>query len=102
MFEFDPETKYIIRTNRAGVFFGNIAEFDPATRIIKLENVRRIWYWDGACSLSELAALGTTNPEDCKFSITVNNLIICEVIEIIPCSENAATQIEGVGEWKRH
>lgn len=102
MHKINPEMKYIIRTNRAGVFFGNVADFDAANRIATLENARRLWYWDGACSLSELAELGTTAPNNCKFSITVKNIIVCEVIEIIPCSEKAAKQIEGVSEWKRH
>ena len=102
MLNINPEQKYIIRTNRAGVFFGNIAEFDANTRIATLDNARRLWYWDGACSLSELAELGTAAPNNCKFSITVKNIIVCEVIEMIPCSDNAAKQIEGVREWKRH
>lgn len=99
---FDPLTKYIVRTNRAGVFFGNIAEYNFDTRTIHMVDVRRLWYWDGACSLSELATLGMTAPRNCKFTVSVPAMIICEVIEIIPCSDTAAKQIEGIEAWMRH
>jgi hypothetical protein len=92
------EQFYIIRTDRAGVFFANIKErnHDEAT----LTNVRRLWYWDGAASLSQLAVDGTSKPRNCKFTITVPEIVVLGVIEIIPCSEKAVASIMGVAEWK--
>lgn len=91
--------KVIIRADRAGVFFGTLKEKNGTE--VTLENVRRLWYWDGASSLSQLAVDGTKAPHNCKFTVTVEEMTIFGVIEIIPCTEKAIKSIEGVREWKR-
>lgn len=91
--------KVIVRGDRSGVFFGTLAEKDG--REVMLTNCRRLWYWDGAASISQLAVDGTTAPENCKFTVTVDNIIIMDAIEIIPCSVESIQQIEGVKVWKR-
>ena len=63
------ERYYIVRCDRAGVFFGHIANRDG--REAQLTDCRRLWYWNGAASLSELAVSGVKYPEDCKFTVTV-------------------------------
>lgn len=93
------EQYYIIRADRAGVFFGNIKKRNGSE--VTLTNVRRLWYWDGACSLSQLAVEGTRNPRDCKFTVVVPEMIVLGVIEIIPCSDAAVESIKSVKEWKR-
>lgn len=93
-------TKYLIRTNRAGVFYGEIVSVDENTRVAKLANVRRIWYWSGACSLSQMCMEGVKNPGSCKFSMTVPSVTVFEVIEVLPCTEQACKSIEGVKVWK--
>ena len=90
---------YIIRGDRSGVFFGNIKEKNG--REITITNCRRIWYWDGAASISQLALEGVKNPNNCKFTVTVPELTILDAIEIIPCSETAVKIIKGVKEWRR-
>ena len=92
--------KYLIRTNRAGVFYGEIVSVDDNTRVAKLANVRRIWYWSGACSLSQMCMEGVKNPGSCKFSMTVTTMTVYEVIEILPCTEQACKSIESVKVWK--
>lgn len=91
--------KYIIRADHAGVFYGEIKERRGSE--VDMLNVRRIWYWDGACSLSQLAVEGTKAPDNCKFTVTVPAITILGVIEIIPCTDAAMQSIEGVKEWKR-
>lgn len=91
--------KVIVRGDRSGVFFGTLAEKDG--REVKLEKCRRIWYWDGAASISQLAVDGTSNPRECKFTVTVDEIEILDAIEIIPCSEKAIKSIEGVKVWAR-
>ena len=90
--------KVIVRGDRSGVFFGTLVERNG--REVTLENCRRIWYWDGAASISQLAVDGTKKPDQCKFTVSVNSIAILDVIEIIPCSEIAICSIEGVKEWK--
>lgn len=96
--------KVIIRASRAGVFFGKLVNKvdSPAGCEVELENCRRIWYWDGACSISQLALEGTKRPQNCKFSVTVPEITIIGVIEIIPVSDQAAKSIESVEVWKRN
>lgn len=91
--------KVIIRADRAGVFFGTLKE--KKGNEVTLTDCRRLWYWDGAASISQLAVEGTTNPHNCKFTVVVPEIVILGVIEIIPCTDNAVKSIEGVFEWKR-
>lgn len=91
--------KVIIRADRAGVFFGTLKEKNGSE--VTLTNCRRLWYWDGAASISQLAVDGTTNPSSCKFTVYAPEIVILGVIEIIPCSDKAIKSIEGVKEWKR-
>ena len=91
--------KYIIRGDRSGVFYGEIAEHND--REVKITNCRRLWYWDGAASLSQLALEGVTAPGNCKFTVTVPELTILDAIELIPCTEAACKNIDGVKVWRR-
>ena len=91
--------KYIVRCDRAGVFYGEIEERNG--REIKMRNVRCIRYWDGAATLLQLAAEGTTKRNNCKFTMTVDSPVVLDAIEIIPCTDRAIKSIEAVKEWKR-
>lgn len=89
---------YIVRCDKSGVFAGEIKKREGQDVVIK--NCRRIWYWDGACSLSELAINGTQKPEDCNFTVVVDELEVLDAIEIIKCTKKAENSIKGVKEWK--
>ena len=90
--------KVIIRGDRSGVFFGTLAEKNGTE--VRLTDCRRLWYWEGANSISQLAAEGTKKPSGCKFTISVAEIVITDAIEIIPCTAEAIQSIEGVREWK--
>lgn len=97
--EQEMNEKYcIIRGDRSGVFFGIVKERNG--REVTLTNCRRLWYWDGAASISQLAVNGTTRPGECKFTVTVPEITILDVIEIIPCEDKAVESIQRVREWK--
>lgn len=91
--------KVIIRGSRSGVEFGKLVAQNGSE--VTLENARRIWYWSGAASLSQLAKDGTSNQNDCKFTVTVDSITILDAIEIIPCTDKAIKSIEEVSTWKR-
>ena len=88
----------IVRTYSAGVFAGNLVS--RKGKEIKLSNARRIWYWEGAASLSQLAIEGTSAPEKCKFPCPVSSVILTESIEILETTLKAETSIKGVPVWK--
>lgn len=90
--------KVIIRANRAGVFYGTLNEC--ADDKVELVKARRLWYWSGAASLSQLAAEGVKRPNDCKFTVVVESMVISGVLEIIPTTEQAQASIEGVKAWR--
>jgi hypothetical protein len=88
----------MVRTNSAGVFAGELATQNGKECLLK--NARRIWYWAGAASLSQLAMEGTKSPKECKFPCAVGEVFLTEVIEIIPMSQRAIESIATVPEWK--
>lgn len=95
----NQKQKFIVRCDRAGVFYGEIEERNG--REVKMRNVCCLWYWDGAATLLQLAAEGTKAASNCKFTMTVDSLEVLDAIEIIPCTAEAIKSIEGVEEWKR-
>lgn len=92
--------KYILRSPEAGVFYGEMTKEIDSSRIVTLTNARQIWYWEGAATLLQLAKTGTTKPYNCKFTVTVDEITICNVSEIIPCTAKAMESIDSVEEWK--
>lgn len=89
----------LVRADRAGIFVGILKEKN-GTEIV-LENCRRIWYWDGAASISQIAVDGVSKPENCKFPESVKEALISGVIEIIPMSDRAIKNINKVSVWKK-
>ena len=83
----------IVRTNRAGVFFGKIKEKDGAEVII--DECRRLWYWKTVegISLSEVANKGLH--DDSKVCDETNNHW-AEAIELIECSDISTRSIKGM------
>lgn len=94
----EQKTYYIVRGDRSGVFAGYIKERNG--REVVLTDCRRLWYWSGAASLSQMAVDGVKNPDDCKFTVTVSEIVILDAIEVLPCSDKAKKSIQGVFEWK--
>lgn len=88
----------MVRTYSAGVFAGYIEKRQG--KEVELRKARRIWYWDGAASLSQLATDGTSKPKNCKFPCTVDKVILTEAIEVIPITEKAKKSIEEVPVWQ--
>ena len=88
----------VIRTYSAGVHAGSLAKREG--KEVTLYNTRRIWYWSGAASLSQLALEGVKNPKDCKFSVVLPEIILMEAIELLPCTKEAFKSISEVAVWK--
>jgi len=94
----DTGFKYVIvRTYSAGVFAGYLESRDGKEGVIL--DARRLWYWDGAASLSELAMKGVSKPENCKFPCEISRVEVTEIIEILDCTEEAKKSIATVKVW---
>ena len=89
----------IVRADRAGVFFGNLVKKEGTE--VTLNECRKLHYWYGAAAVEQLAIDGTITPQNCRFTLTVENATIMGVIQIIPCTEKAVKSIQAVKEWKR-
>lgn len=93
-----PKGDYVVvRTYSAGVHAGYLKSKDDKN--VVLTNARRLWYWEGAASLSQVAGTGITAPDECKFPAAIAEIELTEAIEIIPCTDKAKSIIEGVEEW---
>ncbi len=92
--------KYVIvRTYSAGVFAGEL-ESRNGQEVVLL-NARRLWYWAGAASLSQMANTGTSKPNQCKFPEAVSRVELLQAIEILDVTPEARKSIEEVKEWKQ-
>jgi hypothetical protein len=89
----------IVRTYSAGVFAGYLKSRKGMEGVVT--EARRIWYWSGAASLSQLATDGTSDPAHCKFPCEVSEVTLTQIIEIIPCTGKAEKSIKAVSIWKR-
>lgn len=90
---------YIVRTQSAGVFAGNIKKREGME--VEMTDSRRLWYWDGAASLSQLAVDGVSNPDACKFPCEVEKIHLTQAIEILSCTPKAEQSIKAVKVWQR-
>lgn len=93
------ESPYVVVRGRySGVFAGELVD-QEASRVT-LRNFRRLWYWDGAASISQLARLGTSKPGNCKFTVRVGQGQILDAIEVLEATIEAKASIEAVPEWQ--
>ena len=96
----DGMTYCMIRTYSAGVHCGYLKSHKG--KEVELLDSIRIWKWDGAASLSQLAMEGTNKPSGCKFGMPITtSLKLTEAIEVIEMTETAKQSIQNVDSWKQ-
>ena len=95
--------RVVIRADRAGVFYGTLAEIEPLgdKYQVELTDCRRLWFWSGAASITQLACEGVKNPSICKFTMSQKSIVVNGVIEVHGCTEESIKSIEKVAIWKR-
>ena len=87
----------IVRTYSAGVFAGTLVSRKGQEVVLK--DARRLWYWSGAASLSQLAVEGVKDPVGCKFPCEVPRVELPQAIEILDVSSKARKSIAAVPVW---
>ena len=88
----------IARTYSAGVFAGVL--LGRKGKEVTLTQARRLWYWTGAASLSQLAQEGSSKPKECKFPVPVSRVTLTEVIELLAVTPPARKRIEDTPVWR--
>ena len=91
----------IVRSQGAGVFFGNLIKKEGNE--VTMNECRKLWKWDGAAAVEQIAVDGIlpSAVKECKFTISVDNSTIMNVLQIISCTEKSVKSIQSVPEWKR-
>ncbi len=79
----------IVRTYSAGVHFGYLVKREG--KEVSLAGSRRIWYWKGANTLSEIALRGVGSGSKIAERVSIT---LTEAIEIIDCTKEAAANME--------
>lgn len=91
--------KYVIvRSSQAGVFFGVLVEVNGTE--VTLANVRKLWYWEGAAAVEQLALEGTKTPDKCKFTVSLEQVQLSEYSQISLVTDEAASNLKSVPVWK--
>ena len=90
--------RVIARGSDSGVYYGTLTAREEQECV--LTNVRNIWFWDGAATLLQLSSEGVKNPEKCQFTMYVDEFVLTDVSELLPCTAEAIANIEAVEEWK--
>lgn len=83
--------RVIVRTYSAGVHYGTLVE--RRGKEVDLAAARRIWYWRGANTLHEISLRGVGKGS--KVSEAVESITLTEAIEVIPCTDAAAANLDG-------
>ena len=93
----------LVRSYAAGVHYGylksKVSELNGVN--VVLVNTRRIWYWNGANSISQIALEGVKNPDECKISVIIPENEIINCVEIIPLTEKALESLNKVPIWMK-
>lgn len=89
----------IVSAGIAGIHFGFLKS--RTGQEVTLVQARRIQYWNGAASISEMAARGVSKPTDCRFSMPVPEITLTIAVEIIPVTSDAQKNLNAVPIWTR-
>ncbi len=88
----------ICRCYYAGVHFGEFVE-ERDGRVF-LRNARRVWYWENAATLSEVAEKGAGGAS--KIAVPVPSMLLLsqDVVEVLECAPAAVKWFGAVPPWR--
>lgn len=95
--------EYVIaRCRDAGVHAGYLVSTNADHTVLR--DARRIWYWTGAASLSEIAVYGL-NPEKSsgsKIAAPVKSVRLrdADICELTVCTDEGRASVEGAAVWR--
>ena len=89
--------RVIVRTRMSGVSIGTLVtvEVSPAGYAVTLDDALRLWSWDGAFTLGEVALTGPTSAA--RIDPHPDGMTIAEpAVELLPMTDDAFTQLQTV------
>lgn len=86
----------VIRTYTAGVHVGVVRSRNG--KEVVLSEAKRVWYWQGANTLHEIATKGIEKTS--KVSDPVASILLTEATEFIPCTADAEAVLRGA-KWAK-
>lgn len=92
-------SRVMVRSHMSGVFGGVLKAREG--NVVTLTDARRIHYWDGAASISELAIRGSSKPGNCRFAAPVPEIMVYDVIEIDEMTPAGVKALAKVPVWTR-
>ncbi len=93
----DQDKYFIVRADRAGVFFGKIKEQTDTS--VTMTDVRKIHYWERAAAVEEISQNGVGGGS--RLTVVVPEMKISNPIQVIACSEKATETLKAWPVWKR-
>lgn len=85
----------VVRTYSAGVHLGEVVGREGTAVLLK--DARRLWKWNGAFTLSEVASKGVSKTGS-RIAVSVPLMELTEAVEIIPTTEAARATFDVVHE----
>ena len=98
----EGEQYCMVRTYSAGVYCGWIDPTKTKDRRNTVREAKRIFYWENAATLSELAMKGTSAPQKCKVPMPVDIEYLEEIIATTPMTEEAIDSINKIPIWTEY
>ncbi|MCK4500930.1 hypothetical protein KAU11_10550 [Candidatus Babeliales bacterium] len=96
----ENKTKYsILRCDKAGTYIAIVGNTKNGKT--ELLNARKIYYWEGANTVEDIATFGTVRPEGCRLTVTIKSIIVrsSDIYEEIIATEEATRVLLGIKDW---
>jgi hypothetical protein len=85
--------------NGGGIHFGFLKS--KLGSEVTLVGARRVQYWSGAASISEMASRGVSDPRSCRFAPAVQEITLPSIVEMILVTSKAQANLFGVPVWTK-
>jgi hypothetical protein len=91
--------KVLIRSYASGVHIGTLISenYTLSGKVVVLNDSRRIHYWEGAASLSQVALEGVKSG---RIAMVIPEIEVVNCIETIPLSDAAISNLENQPVWR--
>ena len=90
------EKYVVVRSNMAGVYCGTLKNKN-GTEVV-LANARKIYSWQGAYTVEDIAVKGL-NAEASQITVSVKEIIIDDVCQVLPTTNTAQKILTEAAAW---